>query len=65
MPTMPRSSAPSSRLAASLGLAVIARGVETEEQRNFLAVPVTRNYQGYLFGKPAPVEDFERLLDPS
>jgi EAL domain-containing protein (putative c-di-GMP-specific phosphodiesterase class I) len=49
-------------LGHSLGLNVIAEGVETEEQRNFLAVNGCHNYQGYLFGKPVPVGDFEKLL---
>lgn len=49
-------------LGHSLGLAVIAEGVETEEQRNFLAVNGCQNYQGYLFSKPVPVSDFEKLL---
>ncbi|MDI1310467.1 MAG: EAL domain-containing protein [Methylotenera sp.] len=49
-------------LGQSLGLAVIAEGVETEAQRNLLAVFGCNHYQGYLFGKPVPLEEFELLL---
>ncbi len=49
-------------LAQSLGLSVIAEGVETEAQRDCLATQGCRAYQGYLFGRPMPLADFELLL---
>ena len=48
-------------LANSLGLSVIAEGVEMEAQRDFLAGLGCHNYQGYLFSRPLPVHDFEAL----
>lgn len=49
-------------LGRSFGMAVIAEGVETEAQRNFLAVYGCNYYQGYLFGKPVPLTEFELLF---
>jgi len=48
-------------LAQSLGLEVIAEGVETAPQRDFLAKHGCHAYQGYLFSKPVPLEQFESL----
>ena len=46
-------------LGNSLGLAVIAEGVETSEQRDFLLANDCKAYQGYLFSKPLPIDAFE------
>ena len=48
-------------LAQSLGLAVIAEGVETEQQRDFLARNGCKAWQGYLFSRPVPLAQFELL----
>ena len=49
-------------MAHSLNLDVIAEGVETEEQRQLLLGKGCTHYQGYLFGKPVPIEQFDKLL---
>jgi len=41
---------------------VIAEGVETEEQKLRLLQKGCTQYQGYLFGKPKPIGEFEALL---
>lgn len=43
-------------MSTSLGLRVVAEGVETAAQRDFLLGNGCETYQGYLFGRPAPIE---------
>lgn len=50
-------------MANNLGVAVIAEGVETEEQRACLERFGCMAYQGYLYGKPMPLREFEELTD--
>lgn len=50
-------------MAKSLGIRVIAEGVETEAQCSFLKNLGCPLFQGYLFSKPVPVAEFEKLLE--
>ena len=49
-------------MADNLGLNVIAEGVETEQQRDFLERNGCHAYQGHLFGKPVPIEAFRGMV---
>ncbi|RIA36319.1 PAS domain S-box-containing protein/diguanylate cyclase (GGDEF)-like protein [Ectopseudomonas oleovorans] len=50
-------------MARSLGLALIAEGVEQQDQLDFLQAQGCHLYQGYLFSRPLPQEAFRELLD--
>ncbi len=49
-------------LARNFNLAVIAEGVETPAQLDFLVRNGCREFQGFCFGKPVPIEAFEQQL---
>lgn len=49
-------------MANNFNLHVIAEGVETEAQLDLLKQNGCQTYQGYLFSKPLPIEEFEALL---
>ena len=51
-------------LAESLGLSVIAEGVELQAQADFLAHLGCHAYQGYLFSRPLPLAAFEAFACP-
>ena len=49
-------------MAHTLGLEVVAEGVETREQHRFLCQSGCDHLQGFLYGKPMPAEEISRLL---
>ena len=49
-------------LADSLGLEVIAEGVETEAQLEYLAALGCHRFQGYLFSQAVPTQAFEAFV---
>ena len=50
------------QLAHRLGMTVVAEGVETAGQRDALCALSCNHAQGYLFGRPVPVEQFAAQL---
>jgi len=50
-------------LSGAMRLSLLAEGVETEEQRSWLARFGCHAFQGYLFSPPIPPENFQSLLD--
>jgi len=50
------------QLAAELGLRVVAEGVETKEQLDFVTRAGCAEAQGYFFSRPIPAEQFAELL---
>jgi EAL domain-containing protein (putative c-di-GMP-specific phosphodiesterase class I) len=50
-------------LAESIGLTVIAEGVETSDQRDFLASQGCNAYQGFLSSRPLPLDEFEAFAE--
>jgi diguanylate cyclase (GGDEF)-like protein len=49
-------------LARGLNVPVVAEGVETKDQRAFLAEEACDTLQGYLIGRPRPIGDYAELL---
>jgi diguanylate cyclase (GGDEF)-like protein/PAS domain S-box-containing protein len=49
-------------IARNLGLGVTAEGVETEEQASLLAALACEDVQGYLFARPSPAEEVDKIL---
>jgi diguanylate cyclase (GGDEF)-like protein/PAS domain S-box-containing protein len=49
-------------MSRSLGLEVVAEGVETEAQRAYLGEHGCQVFQGYLYGRPMPIADWDRYL---
>ena len=47
-------------MADALGMDVITEGVETEDELSILAEMGCNHFQGYLFSRPVPVDEFEK-----
>ncbi len=52
------------QMAETMNMTTLAEGVETEAQADFLRSKKCQECQGYLFGRPVPVEEFCRLIQP-
>ncbi len=50
------------RMAHGMGMTVVAEGVETQEQADYLLGLNCEQMQGYYFSRPVPVEQYEQLL---
>ena len=50
------------QMGQNLGLAVVAEGVESEDQWSLLARLGCSGYQGFLFAEPVPIEQFEAQM---
>lgn len=50
-------------MSETLGFNTIAEGVEKEEQRDYLETEGCLMYQGYLFSRPVPIDEFEKFSD--
>lgn len=50
-------------LGQSMGMTVIAEGVETEAQQQFLLSNGCMQFQGYLFSKPLPLQAFSEFVE--
>jgi len=51
-------------MAHGIGLPLIAEGVETEAQHRYLSQRGVQSIQGFLHGRPMPLDDFSRLVAP-
>jgi FOG: EAL domain len=49
-------------ISAIMGMVALAEGVEDAQQREMLAAMGCLHFQGFLFGRPQPVQDLERLI---
>lgn len=52
-------------LAHSMGMHVIAEGIETQAQADFLSMHECDQFQGYLYARPMPAEEFSKLIPSS
>jgi len=50
-------------MAKRVGHKIVAEGVETEEQRIYLSQKGCEYFQGYLFSRPVPAQEIERILN--
>ena len=53
------------KLAKKLGMQIVAEGIETREQVDFLAGQHCDLIQGFYFAKPLPIEEFEERAYPA